>query len=171
MPDCAYVSNIKIINKTKFCYKDLPVEIKIDNKTSRAFLTQDKIVIKHSKQVACDTVEQLIHLKHIKKVILRKKMTTKLLNDDTFMHLKFNLEIENMTALNFKHHHDIIRGARSGAQENKLILNDEGFSITDIAESINKADVNEKFSILDHKFNYFKRITALILIIVMLVNH
>ena len=154
----------------KFCYKDLPVEIKIDNKTSRAFLTQDKIVIKHSKQVACDTVEQLIHLKHIKKVILRKKMTTKLLNDDTFMHLKFNLEIENMTALNFKHHHDIIRGARSGAQENKLILNDEGFSITDIAESINKADVNEKFSILDHKFNYFKRITALILIIVMLVT-
>ena len=170
VPDCAYVSNLKIVNKTKFCYKDLPVEIRFDNKTSRAFLTQDKIVIKHSKQVACETVVQLIHLKHIKKVILRKKTTTKILNDDTFMDLKFNLEIENMTALNFKHHHDIIRGTRSRSQENKITLNDEGFSITDVTETINKADVNEKFSILDHKFNYFKRITALLIIIVLLVT-
>ena len=84
------------------------------------------------------------------------------------MHLKFNLEIENMTALNFKHHHDIIRGTRSRSQENKITLNDEGFSITDITETINKADVNEKFSILDDKFNYFKRITALLIIIVLL---
>ncbi len=77
VPDCAYVSNLKIVNKTKFCYKDLPVEIRFDNKTSRAFLTQDKIVIKHSKQVACETVEQLIHLKHIKKVIFKKKDNNK----------------------------------------------------------------------------------------------
>ena len=64
-----------------------------------------------------------------------------------------------MTALNFKHHHDIIRGARSGAQENKLILNDEGFSITSVVNSnckirifrrISKKNIKNRFENFGH---------------------
>jgi len=70
----------------------------------------------------------------MKKVIVKIGKFNKLEDEDIFMLLNFNLELENITFLNFKHDTDIIRGIRTN--ENKQMhVNNEGFSVSEIKET------------------------------------
>jgi len=70
----------------------------------------------------------------MKKVIVKIGKFNKLEDEDIFMLLNFNLELENITFLNLKHDTDIIRGIRTN--ENKQMhVNNEGLSVSEIKET------------------------------------
>ena len=134
VPDCVIINKFKLLEKTEKCYKDFPITFKRNNKTIKAFLTQDKIIKLNSDEVSCQSLYRTCHLRSMKKVIVKIGKVNKLEDEDIFMLLNFNLELENITFLNFKHDTDIIRGIRTN--ENKQMhVNNEGFSVSEIKET------------------------------------
>ena len=64
VPQCQLVNEIKIINNTNNCYKDIPIQIEYNKKTLNAFLTQEKI-IRLPKQLIVKQIDYIYTLKTI----------------------------------------------------------------------------------------------------------
>ena len=61
-----------------------------------------------SKRVTCNNHIENLHLRKEKKVLAKTKNKITLENDDKYTHLKFNLQTQNITAINFRHDQHIL---------------------------------------------------------------
>jgi len=107
IPQCVIIDEIQLINKTTLCYKDVPVIIKLQNKSINAFLTQERIIRMVSKQVSCVNNKQIIHV-NSETQIIKTENTIKLEKELQFRTVKFNLQNNNITKINFMFNHDQI---------------------------------------------------------------
>ena len=109
VPQCTLVYNITVITETSNCYKDVPVKVNYMNESLNLFLTQDKIIKVTSKKIQCNNNVQHIYIKSQDKVLVKQGNKTRLEDAEKFLLLRFDLELNNVSEINFKHDIHIIR--------------------------------------------------------------
>ena len=103
IPQCIKISEINIIEESSKCYKDIPIQIILNNKTLNVFLTQDRIIRTNSKLNTCKNNFQSIYLQNSNRLIIKRGNKVSIEIENRYTQLKFNLQSFNLTKLNFKH--------------------------------------------------------------------
>ena len=109
VPDCLPIIEVDIIDKTDYCYKDIPVIINLGNKTVNAFLKHDKLIQKTSEIVKCDTREKLMNIDN--KLIKRTGNNIFIYDvSSKFKRIGLKLVNANLSLANFHHRSEIVEG-------------------------------------------------------------
>ena len=108
VPQCFTIQEVDIVEQTTHCYKDIPVQIKIKNKTINSFMTSEKIIKSTSKVVSCQNNYMNVHLKESKRIIIKQENQVHLEEDNKFIQMKFNLQMANLSFINFYHDDRIV---------------------------------------------------------------
>ena len=131
VPQCYIINEITIINSTEECYKDIPIQFELNNKSLNAFLTQEKIVRLTSKTTNCKSNRQHIRF-NSNKSIIKQNNVVYLYEEPVFKTINYNLQNSNISNINFMIKHD------------NILIN----SINIINETINILVKNENTGIL-----------------------
>ncbi len=100
IPSCVNVDQIEPVN-SRYCYKDIPVMIKLNNINTTVFLNEQKILIKTSNIIECDNKTKSIYLNDNDMELSYKN---NLVQITKIKRLKFDLQSKTIsTELNFQH--------------------------------------------------------------------
>ena len=111
IPNCVTIKNFTIQERTKNCYKDLPVTFSMNQAKINGFLTNDRILVSYSEKVDCSDKKKFYMIGDA--VIAQK-------GQKAFFEHKFNKvpltneRIKN-NDLNFHHSQLVIEGLGSNA--------------------------------------------------------
>ena len=108
IPQCTQIYDIEVIEETTFCYKDFPVQIIHNNRTTNAFLTKEKVIKLTSKQVTCTNHKDTLYLRSTNRILTKDQNKIKIEPDNKYMHIQFNLQQHNITEINFVHDKHIL---------------------------------------------------------------
>ena len=108
IPTCVTLNKIIVLNKTTYCYKDIPVEIELNQKKLHGFLTDDLIVISQSKHIDCKSSERKIIINESLILLVNNDRITTM--ENKFKKLRLNLKMKNSNQLNFHHSDKVIDG-------------------------------------------------------------
>ena len=108
IPTCVTLNKIIVLNKTTYCYKDIPVEIELNHKKIHGFLTDDLIVISQSKHIDCKSNERKIIINESLILLVNNDRITTM--ENKFKKLRLNLKMKNSNQLNFHHSDKVIDG-------------------------------------------------------------
>jgi len=151
IPQCQLVNEIRIINSTNHCYKDIPIQIEYINKTLNAFLTKEKIIRLISKTVNCKDNKQHIYFNN-KQSIIREANTVILQQDPIHKSIQFSLQNSNITNINFMIKHDnlIISSINLLNESISIRTKNEAIGVLHIMEDVH-SDSNTTFSLIFNK--------------------
>ena len=144
VPKCIKINEINIIEETKYCYKDIAIQIYQDNTTINAFLTQDKILRATSKKQTCRNNYQNIHLKDSNQLIVKQGNKITIEEDDKYTLIRFNLQANNISKINYEHDQVIINGVDvigNVANLTQVTENELNFHVHDDDNTETKSDV------------------------------
>ena len=79
-------------------------------------MTQEKVIKIGSKQTTCSNNIQTISLRSTKRLVTKRGNEIQVKNDDQSIDLSFNLQLTNLTKLNFKHDNIIINSINIAKQ-------------------------------------------------------
>ena len=108
VPNCVEVNRVVVVEKTDKCYTDFPSIITLNNQTITVFLTNDLILRQTGKLINCNNHFHDMYLPKINKILAKKGKNTFLEDEKKFVHLKFNLQENNMSLINFQHDERIV---------------------------------------------------------------
>ena len=150
IPECMIIEEIEIIEKTEQCYKDIPVQLEYKNNTLNLFLTQERIIKSTSKIAPCTNNNQNIYLPLSQRVLLKKDNIVTFVEDNQFIHLKFNLQNTNITTINFNHDDKIVNSINVVKKMADISEIEEENGVFHIMNDFNQDIKNKILDILTH---------------------
>jgi hypothetical protein len=108
IPTCVTLKKIIVLNKTKNCYKDVPVEFELNHKKTHGFLTDELIVISQSRQIDCKSNKRMIIINDSLILLVDNEYTTTM--ENKFKKLRLNFKMKNLNQLNFHHSEKVTDG-------------------------------------------------------------
>ncbi len=99
----------------------------LNNQSIAVFLTNDRILKQTGSSRSCENNKHNLHLPSLRRILSKNGQMTFLDDGSKFIHLRFNLQENNLTQINFKHDETII---------NNINLIKQKANITTILEPI-----------------------------------
>ena len=151
IPQCQLINEIKVINSTNNCYKDIPIQIEFNNNTLNVFLTKEKIIRMISKTVNCKDNRQHIYFNN-KESIIREANTVWLQKEPIHKTIQFSLQNSNISNINFmvKHDNFIISSINMLNESISILTKNEPIGILHIMEDVH-SDSNTTFGLIFNK--------------------
>jgi len=131
IPTCIALNKVEIIISTKNCYLDFPVKITVQNTSTTAFLTRERVVKKFSKIVECNNnTEKRIFFPDLQINLIklgnkqRIEKTTKKLKqiDPRYNFKKFNFQHSNLVVESIDSVGDFLKLTANKDGDNTLII-------------------------------------------------